>query len=210
MPSWQFVYPYFDICFMDLLGLLILPIVIAAGVCMYGLFCKYRCKKFVGQIKNFVAYCSENNWQKYEESFERIVFRRPVSNEQIDEICNFTEVKIVLPDRCHLYEYYFVTNTPEWQECCEFIVKHHGGLQLHHNFVIEIDGLLQPFISAYRSINQIAKGDDYAVWNYGYFIEEDKKFAYRELAEKVYPKRMDDYRKFMKHLKLSYCESASS
>ena len=61
-----------------------------------------------------------------------------------------------------------------------------------------------------EALIKLQKGDDYAVWNYGYFIEEDKKFAYRELAEKVYPKRMDDYRKFMKHLKLSYCESASS
>lgn len=172
---------------MELLGFLIIPAVIAVGVCVYGLYCIDKTGRFANQIKNFIAYCTENNWQKCEESFERIVFSRPVSKEQIADILKTTGVEIALPKRCHLYEYYFVTNTPEWEERCEFIVRHHGGLQLHHNFVIEIDGLHQSFISAYRSINQIAKGDEYAVWNYGYFIEEDKKFAYRQLVEKRLP-----------------------
>lgn len=185
---------------MEILGIFLLPLLIAAGVYIYSLFCKFKAHKLSKQISNFITYCKNNNWIQCETMPERIVFRRAVSEDALKEIYDLTGVKIQIPKRCHLYEYYFVTNTPEWEERCEFIVKHHGGLQLNHNFVIEIDGLHQPFNSTFRSINQIAKGDEFDEWNYNYFLLEDKKSAYRELAEKIYPKRMDDYNKFMKHL----------
>ena len=192
---------------MELVFIFLSPIIISIAVGLYNLIGRAidnkKRKKLKSHISNFIKFCNSGHWDKYEEGADNIVYRRIVDDIQLRDIKDVTGINIELPDACHLYEYLFVTDSPTWETRKDFAVTHHGGLELHHNYSIEIDGLHQGFGNLFRKIASIARHDEFECWRYNNIINEDKNSAYFELVKNIYPKRKKDYEDFTRYLMTS-------